>query len=241
MLYQYPKQAHFGRVLPKSKIYQHGSATNGSSNKSISSAIKQLFIDQVDQIKWAYKLAPNTLNIPPTEEIPEIQVFRLRLKEEQLSVKVLATIDKAISFPIIYELERKNPNNPEQIQVKMCATYKAAKIDEEQGKSALITQDSYLSSDWQHELLEEREPLPMALNLASLYEQLLTPLIPQPKRDGESFTELVERAQAILSAEKQLEQVQNKLIREKQFNRKVALNQNVRDLTQNIAQLTGNR
>ena len=49
VLFDYPKKAAFGRVLPKNKIYEHGSP---------SAAVKQLFVRQVEQIVWQYKLAP---------------------------------------------------------------------------------------------------------------------------------------------------------------------------------------
>ena len=49
--FDYPKGAAFGRVVPKNKIYEHAGA---------SAALKDLFITQVDQIVWRFKLAPET-------------------------------------------------------------------------------------------------------------------------------------------------------------------------------------
>ena len=48
-LFAYPKQAEFGRVLPKNKIYEHSGANT---------RLKDLFVEQVEQIVWRYKLAP---------------------------------------------------------------------------------------------------------------------------------------------------------------------------------------
>ena len=53
-LFAYPQKAAFGRVLPKTKIYQYAGP---------STAMKKLFVNQVDQFAWAYKLAPETINI----------------------------------------------------------------------------------------------------------------------------------------------------------------------------------
>jgi hypothetical protein len=55
VLFAYPKSAQFGRVIPKSKIYEHAGANT---------ALKDLFVAQVDQIVWKYKLAPETTNLP---------------------------------------------------------------------------------------------------------------------------------------------------------------------------------
>ncbi len=92
---QYPKQSAFGKVLPKSKIYQHARVTR---------RVQQCFVDQVSRIVWQYKLSPETTNLPARAGVPEIQVFTIVLKTEELNEDVLRCIDKAISFPILYEV-----------------------------------------------------------------------------------------------------------------------------------------
>ena len=52
--------------------------------------------------------------------------------------------------------------------------------------------DSYFASAWQP-TTAARRPLPIALDLHSLYEQLLRSLLPQPARPGESLPEQLER------------------------------------------------
>ena len=95
MLYKYPEKAEFGRVVPKSKIYQHGRA---------SSALKKVFVDQVAKIVWKYKLSTDTINLPSRPAAPEIQVFEVVQKVATLKEDVLRCIDAAISFPIFFEL-----------------------------------------------------------------------------------------------------------------------------------------
>jgi len=63
VLFDYPKSAAFGRVLPKAKIYEHASP---------STAVKNLFVRQVEQIVWQFKLAPETVNLKPSRAVPEI-------------------------------------------------------------------------------------------------------------------------------------------------------------------------
>ena len=93
--FDYPKSAAFGRVLPKNKIYEHAGANT---------ALKDLFVREVDQIVWRYKLAPETINLSATKSVAEIQVFDISLKTRQLDEAVLRAIDKAIPFPLIFEL-----------------------------------------------------------------------------------------------------------------------------------------
>ena len=70
-LYNYPKTALLKRVVPKTRIYDRVQATT---------ALKDKFVAQVDQITWRAKLAPETINLPATNSVPEIQVFRVTLK-----------------------------------------------------------------------------------------------------------------------------------------------------------------
>jgi hypothetical protein len=97
-LINYPKQATFGRVLPKNKIYEHSGANT---------RLKDLFVEQVEQIVWQYKLAPETINLPARPGVPEVQVFRVILKTGELSADVLKCIDGAVQFPIVFELEHE--------------------------------------------------------------------------------------------------------------------------------------
>ena len=94
-LIRYPVKASFGRVLPKAKIYEHGRAT---------SRVRDLFVKQVDQIVWQFKLAPETVNLPARPGVQEIQVFAIQLKQLELNTDVLRGIDGSIPFPILFEL-----------------------------------------------------------------------------------------------------------------------------------------
>ena len=86
----YPKQATFGRNLPKNKIYE---------NSGANTRLKDLFVGQVEQIVWQYKLAPETINLPARPGVPEIQVFAIQLKTPDLNLDVLRCIDGAVQFP----------------------------------------------------------------------------------------------------------------------------------------------
>ena len=95
MLFAFSPQAKVGRVVAKSKVYQHA---------TVGKALRERFVNQVDQILWQYKLAPETVNLPATLAVPEIQVFDIALKSPDLDVDVLAAIDRAIPLPIVFQL-----------------------------------------------------------------------------------------------------------------------------------------
>jgi hypothetical protein len=213
VLFDYPKNAAFGRVLPKSKIYQHG---------SLKRSVKQLFVQQVEQVVWQHKLARETINLNESKAVPEIQVFSIALKAGELNTEVLRYIDMAIRSPIIFELRFDG-------KVKSVATFK--RPSEADASKWVISE--YFESGWVPSSTP-RKPLPMVLNLDDLYAQLLTPLMPHPARLGENLKAWVERMELICSLNRKLEKCEARLRKEKQFNRKVAINAELRDLKQEL-------
>ena len=97
VLIRWPEQAVFGRTIPKSKIYEHSGA---------SSRLKNLFVTQVEQIVWQYKLAPGTINLPARPGVQEVQVLAIQLKSGSLDDAVLRAIDEAISTLLVFEVTR---------------------------------------------------------------------------------------------------------------------------------------
>jgi hypothetical protein len=217
-LFDYPKSAAFGRVLPKTKIYEHSRPSN---------AVRGLFVRQVEQIVWQYKLAPETINLKPSQAVPEIQVFSIALKGGELKTEVLRCIDRAIPFPLLFELSYDG-------RIKAIAAYKRP----HEADSAKWVISEYFESGWGPNDTP-RKPLPMVFDLEALYAHLLTPLIPHPARPGESLQVRVERMEQIRSRQRELEKCEARLRKEKQFNHKVAINAERRDLKRELEILTG--
>jgi hypothetical protein len=215
-MFAYPKQAEFNRVLPKSKIYAH--AKPGK-------AVKDLFVSQIGEIVWKYKLSPETINLPARHGITEIQVFEIALKTEELDEDVLRTIDKAIPYPILFQLTHGD-------RIRFATSYKRPS---DADSTKWVIEASFIT-DWQP-IGQERPPLPVALDLASLYEHLIRRHLPLPQRSGESIRDHVARFTAIQAKEKECQQMEARLNREKQFNRKVEMNAALRTLRQELSDL----
>lgn len=217
VLFDYPKKAAFGRVLPKNKIYEHG---------SVSSAVRQFFVRQVEQIVWQHKLAPETVNLKASKAVPEIQIFSITLKGDELKPEVLRCIDLAIPFPIIFELRFDG-------KVKPVAAFK--RPSEADASKWVISE--YFDGDWAPGDTP-RKPLPMVFDLETLYGHLLAPLMPYPARPGEDLQTRVDRMERICLKQRELDRCEVRLRKEKQFNRKVAINAELRDLKQELENLT---
>ncbi len=213
----YPRQAAFGRVLPKNKIYDHSGANT---------RLKDLFVEQVEQIIWQYKLAPETINLPAKPGVPEIQVFAIQLKTPLLHLDVLRCIDGAVQFPIIFELTFED-------KTQVVAAFKRPS---ESDRNRWVVSD-YFSTQWMP-TDGARVAMPLALDLGVLYEQLLQRLMPLTLRKNETLAELVTRVEDLRLKENEVQKIASKLAKEKQFNRKVEINAQLRVMRQELEKLT---
>ena len=201
-LFLYPPQTALKRVIAKSRIYDAA---------TVSTALRERFVREVDQISWVHKLAPETLNLAPTPAVPEIQVFRLTLRGDTVHDDILRAIDRAVPFPLIFELYAGN-------RIQPAAAYKRPSAAEG-GKWVL---SDPLRGDWVAADVA-RSPLPVAVSMAALYDGLLGGLIPVDAVAGENVETRLARLVAIRAKEREIAQLQSKLRRESQFNIKVTL------------------
>ena len=221
-LYKFPQQAKVDRLIPKNKFYEQGKANT---------KIEQLFVDQVENIRWAYKLASSTIHLQDQEDLKEIQIFRVKSRVEELDVSILSFIDKLILTPIIFEVVYQD-------KVKVVATYK--RLNQADKTKTVIGQ--YYASEWLED--HDRIELPIYLKLADLYEHFIAQILPialskDQENDNESFSiELqLQKSQQLESLQKQLDKLKSKLRTEKQFNRKVELNKHIHALESDLKKL----
>ena len=213
----YPKQAAFGRTLPKNKIYEHSGANT---------RLKDLFVEQVEQIVWQYKLAPETINLPAKPGVPELQIFSIQLKTSELNLDVLRCIDGAVQFPIIFELSFDG-------RTQVIAAYKRPN---ESDASRWVLSD-YFATAWLPSDCE-RAAMPLALDLGGLYEQALHRLITTPASPQERLADLVARVEQVAAKQREVEKTASRLAAEKQFNRKVEINAHLRQLKTELEHLS---
>lgn len=214
-LYKFPPQAKVDRLIPKNKFYEQGKAN---------AKLEQLFVDQVENIRWAYKLASSTIHLQDQEDLKEIQIFRVKSRVEDLDVSILSFIDKLILTPIIFEVVYQD-------KVKVVATYK--RLNQSNKTKAVIGQ--YYASDWLEDA--DRVELPLYLKLADLYEHFIVQILPiASSQDSGNDDEPVsielklQKAQQIETLQKQIKKLESKLRNEKQFNKKVQYNDSLRKL-----------
>jgi hypothetical protein len=218
LLYRWPTAAAFGRVVPKTKFYEHA---------MISATVRDKFVSDIQRITWAYKLAEETIRLRGDATVPEIQVFAVDAKADDVSDDVLTAIDKAVQTPVFFEINR---GTGDQARTRMIASHKTLGA----GAPRL---SAYLATDWLR-TDSPRAPLPTALDLPGLYAQLLTPLLPLAIRPGESVSEATERMGQAGKLKREIANLEKRLRGEPQLNRKVELRRQLRDRTTALTALT---
>ena len=214
--FEYPIKTKFNKLIPKNKIYEKA---------SINTALKDKIVKQIVKIVWLHKLSATTLNLNATDKITEIQVFDIELREDNLDEGVLKAIDKAIPFPIVFQLKKND-----KVQIK--SAYKRAS---ESDTSKWIV-DKYFSSPW-IDNSHLKEILPTVLDLEKLYEVIIKELMPNITSAKKSLKEEIETHKELEKLEKQYEQLKAKRAKEKQFNKKVELNTELKVLKSQISKL----
>lgn len=199
VLYRWPQSAAFGRTVPKTKFYEHG---------NVRTALREKFVEDVQRITWAYKLAESTIRLKGTEAVPEIQVFAVETKGGEVPDDVLAAIDKSVHFPILFEISRGE---------EVCTVAAQKTLG---GNTPKV--GTYFTTGW-YPITADRQPLPVAIDLPALYESLLTSLFPVATRRGESVSDATGRMDRARKLEREIAALERKLRNEPQLNRKVEL------------------
>lgn len=214
VLFRWPPNAAVGRTVPKTKLYAHG---------NVRIALREKFVDDIQRITWAYKLADDTVRLRSTTAVPEIQVFTIEIKGADVSDDVLTAIDKSVHFPIIFEVASND-------RVRTVAAQKTL-----HGKIPTI--GAYFTTDWQP-FDSPRRPLPTALDLPGLYEAILAALLPVEMRAGETVSEATGRLDRARKLAREIATLEKKLRTEPQLNRKIELRRQIKERTAVLSELT---
>ena len=215
-MFYLPKTTGFNRRIPKQKFYE---------NIDVSPALKRVFIDQIKVIYWRNKIAASTVNLAPGEAVTEIEVFEVRLTAQVPPEQVLRQIDKAIPYHIVFLLEHEG-------RYQAWTAYKEAST----GANAFKVH-TYYHTGW---MTEEELPLKLdGLNLDKVYENFVRQIGGDAlsAESKETLQQSVERDERRQQLEKQIAALQTKLRKEKQFNKQVELNTEIKQLKKELAKL----
>ena len=213
-----PRSTEYGKRIPKQKFYD---------NLSISPELKRVFAEQIAAIFWSNKLSPDTLNVAAGDTVDEIEVFTIRLNQPSLDTRVLQQIDKQIPYHIIFVLEYKG-------RLQAWIGYKEAAAS---GSNAFKV-SRYYHTDWMTE--DELHLSIDGLNMDAVYESLVRQIAGNALQAdfGGSLKESVERDEKKRRLERQIAALDSKMRREKQLNRRIEMNAELKKLRIELSQMT---
>lgn len=204
-----PESTVVNRRIHKQRFYD---------NLSVTANIKRIFVEQIGFIYWRNKIAPSTVNIADGDTVHEIQIIEIRLHQPNLDERVLKLIDKKIPYHILFILSYND-----KFQAWM--SYK----EQNQTKVDTFKVGTYFHTYW-----VEDSVLGLALeglNMDTVYEGFLHQIAPElfakHGREG-NIKEVIENRERKKRLQAQITTLEKKIIREKQFNKQVELNAELR-------------
>lgn len=199
-----PLSTEFNRRIPKQKFYE---------NLSVTAELKRVFAEQIMAINWRNKISPSTVNIAAGETVLEIEVLEIRLNQPGLDKRVLKVIDREIPYHILFFLVYEE-------QVQAWIGYK----EESQGGTTPFKPGTYYHTEWQS--MDELSLHLDGLNMDSVYESFLRQIAGTRLEDSTkgNLKDAVTRDERRQKLQKEIASLENKVHKEKQFNRQVELN-----------------
>lgn len=198
-MFELPKSCYVNKFIPKKVFYE---------KVGVSSNVKEEFINLVDRITWLYKLSEDTLGITKTEEIEEIQIFQIDVKEKRIPLSVIKTITKGVQYKILFVVKYQND---------YCYSIKV--------------EDTY-NSEWNDNIEFDFN----AINLRTVYENIVKKIIKEENTE-KSFSKIIEDNEYKTELEKKIDKLKQKIKTEKQFNRKIELNMQLNSLLKEMEDL----
>ena len=205
-----PKTTEFNRRIPKQKFYE---------NLSVTPALKRVFVEQIKTIWWRNKIAASTMNLAAGGAVTELELFEIQLNQPALDEAVLRLIDKEIPYHILFLLSCEG-------KVQAWIGYKEAAGS----GTAAFKVNQYYHTDW-----VDADKLKMkaeGLSLDAIYENFVRQIAGDSLNtdSGESLKESVEREQKRRDLEKKIAALEAKIRKEKQLNRQLELNAEIKKL-----------
>ena len=198
-----PKECIVDKFIPKKIFYE---------KVNLSSNLKQEFVDKIDKIYWKYKISEDTLNISKTENVEEIEIFELTLKEKVNCQNIIKVITKNIPYIILFEICYKD-----EVQY------------------AIKHNDDIYFTNWNEKINFNFK----GIDLNVLYENIIRSVTNISEKSN-NIDEELEKEKKLKEVQKEIERLENKMKAEKQFNKKVELNKNILELKKQKEELSNN-
>ena len=181
-------------------------------NAALTPQTREMIKDQIESVFWRNKLADSTMAISAGETAPEIQIFEIQLRQRELDKRVLPAIAKAIPYKILFIL-----------------------VFDDEAQAWIEASGTFYNTDWQS--LDGFTLKFEGLNLDAVYESLARQISGGRLGTEGDIEEAVDRDKKRQKLERDIAALEKKLLREKQFNKQVELNGELKQLKKDLEEL----
>lgn len=210
-----PQSTEYNKLAPKKKFYEH---------LAISSDLKKVFVEQIKSIRWRNIIAPRSVNLEAGKEVTEIHVFEVQLNEKNLNEDALRIIDQGIPYHIVFVLHYGD-------EIQIWTAYKEAT------PQGVYKVRRYFHTDW---ILEDQFSFELkGINLDQVYENLVRSIAGDEldTNPEETLQQSIEKAELINKLDAKINKLQTKMRKEKQFNKKVKFNDEIKALKAELSKI----
>lgn len=211
-----PRNTEFNKRIPKQKFYD---------NLTVSPTLKRSFVEQIKTIYWRNKIATSTVNLAAGENVTELEVFEIALNQQSLDENVLKQIDKEIPYHILFVLSFED-------KVQAWIGYKEVRA----GNNA------FKVSSYYHTVWLKKDDLQLKLDgfgMDVVYENYVRQIAGDILMNNKAIDlkESVEKAEQRTQLQKQIIVLQSKVRKEKQFNKQMELNTQLKNIKKELEAL----
>ena len=212
--------------FPSTTIVNKPVSKNAFYGRSSDSSLREFLTREFESIVWLYKFAPATLNVEDGEYVHEIDVFYCRMKENEYSIKPFCAMDELLPRHTIFIIEHGGKFDLLMHHKEMSVVH-----GEQKWKCGV--------SEVQRDIRIDADTLNIqGQSMDAVYNGLLSQISGLSASTKEEYKELVDIRKQIESIQKQILMLQKRIKAEKQFNRQMELNTEVRQLRKEITLLT---
>lgn len=214
-LLHYPQSTIVSRVVPKTMFYKF---------MEVNPRMKSRFVNDVVNITWLYKLSAGTLNVTDTEEIKEIEVFVVNLKQPDCPTDLFTFIDTNMPHHIVFVLVH-------DISAMLLINYKDW-TDDTHTKFRIR---QAFASPWMP--MADLELSVQGQSLPRIYDNFVAQVSGIGEHKAGSLEDIVALRKLIAIIEAELKTLEKRMRKEPQLDRQLAMNKQVRQKRKQLAEI----
>ena len=214
-LLSYPQSTIVDKVVPKTMFYKF---------MEVNPRMKIRFVNDVSQICWLYKLSASTLNVTDREEMKEIEIFVVTLKQQDCPTDLFTFIDTNMPHHIVFILKFED-------SYMLLVNYKEWK----DGTHTQFKITKSFATTWMP--MDKLSLQIQGQSLPRIYDNFVAQISGIGEHKAGALSEIVELKKRIAAMESELQSLEKRMRKEPQYDVQVKMNTQVKAKRTELAAL----